>query len=149
MSKDVSKYVSEKLVCIIPRPAITSSSGTYGFHFRHSLVYAVIGAEFDTIDLQTGSFYYLVRYALNRLDHENDKEGATRRTAAAAILRRLDPQDQDEKSNGDGQRLQRSRKEDLVLNQYEAMIAMDVVAPDDIPVAFEGGFTAIWIWWRI
>ena len=25
-----------------------------------------------------------------------------------------------------------------MLNQYEAMIAMDVVAPDDIPVAFEG-----------
>lgn len=27
-----------------------------------------------------------------------------------------------------------------MLNQYEAMIAMDVVAPDDIPVAFEGAF---------
>ena len=87
---------------------------------------------------QTGSFYYLVRYALNRLDLENDKEQATRRNAAAAILRRLDPQDQDEKGNDDGRRKRRSRKEDLVLNQYEQMVAMDVVAPEDIPVAFDG-----------
>ncbi|KAK0511228.1 hypothetical protein JMJ35_005801 [Cladonia borealis] len=87
--------------------------------------------------LATGSFYYLVRYALNRLDLENDKEQATRRNAAAAILRRLDPQDQDEKGNDDGRRKRRSRKEDLVLNQYEQMVAMDVVAPEDIPVAFD------------
>ena len=87
---------------------------------------------------QTGSFYYLVRYALNRLDLENDKEQATRRNAAAAILRRLDPQDQDEKGNDDGRRKRRSRKENLVLNQYEQMVAMDVVAPEDIPVAFDG-----------
>ena len=87
---------------------------------------------------QTGSFYYLVRYALNRLDLENDKEQATRRNAAAAILRRLDPQDQDEKGNDNGRRKRRSRKEDLVLNQYEQMVAMDVVAPEDIPVAFDG-----------
>ena len=89
---------------------------------------------------QTGSFYYLVRYALNRLDLENDKEQVTRRNAAAAILRRLDPPDQDEKGNDDGRRKRRSRKEDLVLNQYEQMVAMDVVAPEDIPVAFDGSF---------
>ncbi|KAK3176879.1 hypothetical protein OEA41_008205 [Lepraria neglecta] len=87
--------------------------------------------------LATGSFYYLVRYALNRLDLENDKEQATRRSAAAAILRRLDPQETDEKNPGDGRRKRRSRKEDLVLNQYEQMVAMDVVAPEDIPVAFD------------
>ena len=31
-----------------------------------------------------------------------------------------------------------ARKEDLVLNQYESQIAMEVVAPEDIPVGFEG-----------
>ncbi|KAL2047081.1 hypothetical protein N7G274_001100 [Stereocaulon virgatum] len=87
--------------------------------------------------LATGSFYYLVRYALNRLDFENDKEQATRRSAAAAILRRLDPQDHEEKNGDDSRRKRRSRKEDLVLNQYEQMVAMDVVAPEDIPVAFD------------
>lgn len=97
-------------------------------------------AQLDTClrCFQTGSFYYLVRYALNRLDLENDKEQATRRNAAAAILRRLDPQDQDDKGHDDGRRKRRSRKEDLVLNQYEQMVAMDVVAPEDIPVAFDG-----------
>lgn len=32
----------------------------------------------------------------------------------------------------------RIRTEDLVLNQYESQIAMEVVAPEDIPVGFEG-----------
>jgi SpoVK/Ycf46/Vps4 family AAA+-type ATPase len=31
----------------------------------------------------------------------------------------------------------KQKKEDLVLNQYEQSIAMDVVAPEDIPVSFE------------
>lgn len=30
------------------------------------------------------------------------------------------------------------RKEDLVLNQYESQVALEVVAPEDIPVGFEG-----------
>ena len=30
------------------------------------------------------------------------------------------------------------KKEDLALNQYENQIALDVVAPEDIPVGFEG-----------
>lgn len=86
--------------------------------------------------IQTGSLYYVVRYALNRLDPENDKESIARKSAAAAVLRRLDPHEAE--INGEKVRHRRSRKEDLVLNQYEQMIAMDVVAPEDIPVAFEG-----------
>lgn len=83
------------------------------------------------------SVFYLVRYALSRLEVE-DKDQATRKSAAAAVLRRLDLRnaDEDTKSENDGNR--RSRKEDLVLNQYEQMVAMDVVAPEDIPVSFEG-----------
>ena len=107
------------------------------FYWGGSLPSACI-PEDSLTRLQTGSFYYLVRYALNRLDLENDKEQATRRNAAAAILRRLDPQDQDESGNSDGRRKRRSRKEDLVLNQYEQVVAMDVVASEDIPVAFDG-----------
>lgn len=34
--------------------------------------------------------------------------------------------------------MKRLRKEDLALNQYEQAIAMEVVAPEDIPVSFEG-----------
>lgn len=34
-----------------------------------------------------------------------------------------------------------TRKEDLVLNQYENLIAMEVVAPEDIPVGFDGKTT--------
>lgn len=34
----------------------------------------------------------------------------------------------------------RIRTEDLVLNQYESQIAMEVVAPEDIPVGFEGWY---------
>lgn len=81
--------------------------------------------------------FYLVRYALSRLEVE-DKDQATRKSAAAAVLRRLDLRndDDDTKSENGGNR--RSRKEDLVLNQYEQMVAMDVVAPEDIPVSFEG-----------
>ncbi len=86
---------------------------------------------------QSGSVYYVIRYALNRLDFENDKESVARKSAAAAVLRRLDPHE----TNGENGRQRRSRKEDLVLNQYEQMVAMDVVAPEDIPVAFEGNIS--------
>lgn len=63
---------------------------------------------------------------------------------AAANLRRLDRnKDDSEDSEEDvkGKKAGKSgaaRKEDLVLNQYESQIAMEVVAPEDIPVGFEG-----------
>ena len=52
---------------------------------------------------------------------------------SAAILRRLDNAEEVEVEK------ERSgpRKEDLVLTQYEQAIAMDVIAPEDIPVSFE------------
>ncbi len=90
----------------------------------------------QTPNIQSGSLYYVVRYALNRLDPENDKDSIARKSAAAAVLRRLDPHEAE--TNGEQSRHRKPRKEDLVLNQYEQMVAMDVVAPEDIPVAFEG-----------
>ena len=75
-----------------------------------------------------------MNHFLSRLDTEG-KEQTSQKLAAAAILRRLDPQVIDGESN---EKNRRPRKEDLVLTRYEQMIAMDVVAPEDIPVSFEG-----------
>ncbi|KAG0649181.1 Tat-binding [Hyphodiscus hymeniophilus] len=64
------------------------------------------------------------------------------RVRAAANLRRIDrlrnesESDEDE-SGRDGHRSRRPRKEDLELDQYENQIAMELVAPEDIPVGFE------------
>ena len=76
---------------------------------------------------------------------QSSKEEETKRTAAAAVLRRLDRTVSDDSLSDDDGRPRRSRKEDLVLNQYEQAVALDVVAPEDIPVTFEdiGGLTAI------
>ena len=43
----------------------------------------------------------------------------------------------------DGRLGRRQRKEDLVLNQYEQMVALDVVAPEDIPTRFEGQWLSV------
>ena len=78
---------------------------------------------------------------LSQLETEEEKEQANRKSAAAAVLRRLDPLDEDkgdEGNQGTAAGTRRPRKEDLVLNQYEQIIAMDVVAPEDIPVQFDG-----------
>jgi ATPase family AAA domain-containing protein 1 len=80
--------------------------------------------------------YYVVRYLTDKInfDPESEQKEQARRKSAA-ILRRLDePIDSDDDTQ-DARR--RPRKEDLVLSQYEQAIAMDVVAPDDIPVSFD------------
>lgn len=75
---------------------------------------------------------------MSRLESEGDKEQAVLKSGAAAVLRRLDSRNQDEDTKSDDARSRRPRKEDLKLNQYEQMIALDVVAPEYIPVTFEG-----------
>ena len=50
----------------------------------------------------------------------------------------MDANNQDDEIKTDDGRGRRPRKEDLELNQYEQMIAMDVVAPEDIAVMFDG-----------
>ncbi|KAL4803975.1 P-loop containing nucleoside triphosphate hydrolase protein [Aspergillus unguis] len=85
----------------------------------------------------SASAYFLVRYLLSRLDFDPESQKKEeQRSKSAAILRRLDGEDKssDSKSSGESTRPKRS---ELVLNQYEQAIAMDVVAPDDIPVSFE------------
>ena len=87
----------------------------------------------------------MIRYTLTSFQPEttDKKEQAQRKSAAAAVLRRLDKEqdeseeEEDDAPSGIGKR-QRPRKEDLILTEYEQMIAMEVVAPEDIPVAFDG-----------
>lgn len=66
------------------------------------------------------------------------------RVKAAANLRRIErlrgDSDSDDESDMSGRNVRRPRKEDLELDQYENQIAMELVAPEDIPVGFEGTF---------
>ncbi|KAL4976589.1 P-loop containing nucleoside triphosphate hydrolase protein [Aspergillus desertorum] len=79
--------------------------------------------------------YFLVRHLLSRLDFDPDRQKKEeQQRKSAAILRKLDG-NLDENSSAETGR--RTRKGDLVLNQYEQAIAMDVVAPEDIPVSFK------------
>jgi hypothetical protein len=68
------------------------------------------------------------------------------RVRAAANLRRIDrlrndSESEDDESERGRDRSRRPRKEDLQLDQYENQIAMELVAPEDIPVGFEGSVT--------
>lgn len=74
---------------------------------------------------------------MSRIESAGDKEEIRSKNAAAAVLRRLDTTKHDEESRSDEGR-NRRRKEDLVLNEYERVVALGVIAPEDIPVKFEG-----------
>lgn len=76
------------------------------------------------------------------MNHDPEKEQHEQaRLKAAANLRRLQ-RSKDEVGSGDDdwddQPSGRSKKQDLVLDQYENQIALEVVAPEDIPVGFDG-----------
>jgi hypothetical protein len=114
---------------------LTAAVGTYSiFHCKEVHYWDM---ELTTT-LKNVSIYYLIRYAFQRIDSEGTKESSNRKSAAAAVLRRLDRADQDGETNAGDGRNRRTRKEDLALNQYEQLVAMDVVASEDIPVSFEG-----------
>ncbi|KAL4759711.1 protein-degrading AAA family ATPase MSP1 [Aspergillus foveolatus] len=79
--------------------------------------------------------YFLVRHLLSRLDFDPDRQKKEeQQRKSAAILRKLDGNLEENTSGESGGK---TRKGDLVLNQYEQAIAMDVVAPEDIPVSFK------------
>lgn len=88
--------------------------------------------------------YFLIRSLISRLDPEAQQKEEARAKASAAT-RRLDAilnKARDDESDDDdyesGGRRRRRRKEDLVLTPYEQTIAMEVVAPEEIPVSFDG-----------
>jgi hypothetical protein len=96
--------------------------------------------------LQTFSMYYVAKSLLSNLQtHDPEREQHEQaRVKAVANLRRLDRSKDHDDSEGhsgrDDDGLRRARKEDLVLDQYESQIAMEVVAPEDIPVGFDSLF---------
>ncbi|KAI5287618.1 hypothetical protein KEM54_005866 [Ascosphaera aggregata] len=85
------------------------------------------------------STYFLVRYLLAKIDFDPEtKKQEEARRKSQAILRRLDGGGDGNGDHDDSKRKNTSsRKEALVLTPYEQTIAMDVVAPDDIPVSFD------------
>jgi SpoVK/Ycf46/Vps4 family AAA+-type ATPase len=99
--------------------------------------------------------YFVIRNLLARLDPEaQQKEEARAKSAAAtrkldAILtskRRKHYDDSDDSSDDDTDaQNRRPRIQDLQLNSYEQTIAMEVVAPEEIPVSFDdiGGLDSI------
>lgn len=75
----------------------------------------------------------------NLADPDKEKHEQARRQAKAHLerlnrRRNIDANGEDE--NGDGKNIQRI--EDLVLNEYENLVALEMVAPEDIHVGFDG-----------
>ena len=91
--------------------------------------------------------YFVIRNLLTRLDPEaQQKEEARAKASAAtrkldAILtskRRKSYGEYDSEDDDTESRPRRPRIQDLNLSTYEQTIAMEVVAPEEIPVSFEG-----------
>lgn len=91
--------------------------------------------------------YFIIQRLLTRLDPDaQQKEEARRKASAAtrklgAILSNKTRDAYDSDSDEDYERRKRSdrpRIEDLHLTAYEQTIAMEVVAPEEIPVSFDG-----------
>lgn len=89
--------------------------------------------------------YYIAKSVVSSLPLGNDPEKEQHeqaRVKAAANLRRLDKRRGESDSEDDSDRSRnkprRTKKEDLVLDQYESQIAMEVVSPEDISVGFDG-----------
>ncbi|KAI9662896.1 MAG: hypothetical protein M1821_007943 [Bathelium mastoideum] len=89
--------------------------------------------------------YYLVRSLISRLDPDaGAKQEAEQKAKAAA--RRLDgilsrekrlAENREYDEDPRGRLRDRPRKEDFQLSSYEQTIAMEVVAPDEIPISFD------------
>ena len=106
-----------------------------------TFVHVVDAIGLRLMAFKTVSSVYLIRYGISRIDAHQGDDPEKRKAAAAAVMQRIDRREQ-ERSQGDAidgvESHVRPRKEDLVLNQYEQMIAAEVVAPEDIAVGFEG-----------
>lgn len=95
----------------------------------------------NSLSLQSFSAYYVAKGVIANLPLGNDPEKEQHekaRVKAAAILQRLQRSLDDPDGEDSGGRPPRARKEELELDQYENRIAMEVVAPEDIPVGFTG-----------
>lgn len=114
---------------------------------RRTRLYALFPSRMLT-STQPLIAYFVIRNLLARLDPEaQQKEEARAKASAAnrkldAILsgkRRKTSTRGDYDSDDDSERRSlRPRIQDLNLNTYEQTIAMEVVAPEEIPISFEG-----------
>jgi hypothetical protein len=105
-------------------------------------------SDFILTRIQPLIAYFVIRNLLARLDPEaQQKEEARAKASAAnrkldAILtgkRRKSRERGEHDSDDEFERLSlRPRIADLNLNTYEQTIAMEVVAPEEIPISFEG-----------
>ncbi|KAL7627620.1 mitochondrial dynamin GTPase Msp1 [Parahypoxylon ruwenzoriense] len=93
---------------------------------------------------QAGAAWFLTRNVLSTLqgtltDPDKEKREQARIRAKANLQRLQKARDYDEGNeeeiNGGAKR--GPRIEDLVLNEYENLVALEVVAPEDIPVGFD------------
>ncbi|KAI5868611.1 AAA-domain-containing protein [Durotheca rogersii] len=87
-----------------------------------------------------GAAWFLTRNLLTNLADPEKEKREQARLRAKANLRRLPKlrdyaEGSDEGMISDGKR--GPRVEDLVLNEYENLVALEVVAPEDIPVGFD------------
>ena len=109
--------------------------------------YSTIRTTTECYFPQSFSMYYIAKSVVSSLPLGNDPEKEQHeqaRVKAAANLRRLDKRrgegDSDSEDDSDRSRgkPRRTKKEDLVLDQYESQIALEVVSPEDISVGFDG-----------
>ncbi|KAF2795898.1 AAA-domain-containing protein [Melanomma pulvis-pyrius CBS 109.77] len=94
--------------------------------------------------------YFVIKSLLSRLDPDAQQKEDAKRTASlanrklGAILANKEKReyDSDDEYGSSGRRL---RMEDLELTPYEQTIAMEVVAPEEIPISFDdiGGLDSI------
>lgn len=75
----------------------------------------------------------------NLVDPEKEKQEQAKNQAKAHLERLNRRQKQNEEMEGDSSGIGRgARVEDLALNEFESLIALEMVAPEDIPVGFDG-----------
>jgi hypothetical protein len=89
---------------------------------------------------------YVAPYLATLVDPDREKHEQARIKARANLQRiRRSRTQGDEKGDGSDGSRHGPRVEDLVLNEYENVVAMEVVAPEDIPVGFDdiGGLEEI------
>lgn len=84
--------------------------------------------------------YFVVRNLLSKLDPDaTSKEEARQKSIAAnRKLKGILARQEDEEDEEQDSIRQRLHRDELVLTPYEQSIAMEVVAPEEIPVSFEG-----------
>jgi hypothetical protein len=92
---------------------------------------------------------YLARTFLNPLlsnlaDPEKEKHEQARRQAKAHLERLNRRRNDDNHEDENGASRQGPRVEDLVLNEYENLVALEMVAPEDIHVGFDGSCSLLY-----